>query len=64
MDPEIRALLNRPTISVPEAGRLFGLSRNASYEAVRRGDIPSLQMGRLIKVPTAPIRRKLGIEAA
>jgi hypothetical protein len=31
------------TLSVPEAGRLyFDLARNASYEAARRGEIPTL----------------------
>lgn len=31
------------TISVPEAGRrYFGLSRNGSYDAARRGEIPTI----------------------
>jgi hypothetical protein len=36
------------TISVPEAGRWLGLGRNASYEAARRGDIPTIKIGRLL----------------
>jgi len=42
------------TISVPEAGRLyFNLSRNASYAAVKRGDIPVIRVGRSLRaVPT------------
>ena len=41
------------TLSVPEAGRLyFGLSRNGSYSAARRGEIPTVQVGRLLRVPT------------
>ena len=32
------------TLTVPEAGRVyFSLGRNASYEAARRGDIPTIQ---------------------
>jgi excisionase family DNA binding protein len=44
---------NRPlTLTVPEAGkRYFGLSRNASYAAVARGDIPTIKIGRLLRVP-------------
>ena len=48
------------TLSVPEAGKLyFGLSRNASYEAAARGDIPVIQVGRLKRVPIAAMERKL-----
>jgi hypothetical protein len=48
------------TISVPEAGaRYFGLSRNASYAAAARGDIPTLSIGRLKRVPVRAMERKL-----
>jgi len=40
------------TISVPEAGkRLADLSRNASYAAAARGEIPTIRLGRLLRVP-------------
>jgi hypothetical protein len=40
------------TISVPEAGRLyFDMSRGASYQAAERGDIPTVRIGRLLRVP-------------
>jgi hypothetical protein len=45
---------------VPEAGaRYFGLSRNASYAAAARGDIPTLSIGRLKRVPVRAMERKL-----
>jgi excisionase family DNA binding protein len=47
------------TISVPEAGRWLGLGRNASYEAARRGDIPTIKIGRLLRVPLVALERKL-----
>jgi excisionase family DNA binding protein len=47
------------TMSVPEAGRWLGLGRNASYEAARRGDIPTIKIGRLIRVPVVALERKL-----
>lgn len=40
------------TITVPEAGkRYFGMSRGASYAAAERGEIPTLRIGRLLRVP-------------
>jgi hypothetical protein len=48
------------TLTVPEAGRrYFDLSRNASYEAARRGDIPTIKIGRLLRVPVMAMERKL-----
>lgn len=46
------------TMSVPEAGRLyFGLSRNGSYQAVERREIPVIKVGRLLRVPVAAMER-------
>jgi hypothetical protein len=40
------------TISVPEAGmKYFGLCRNAAYDAAARGEIPTIKVGRLLRVP-------------
>jgi hypothetical protein len=48
------------TISVPEAGRrYFGLARGASYEAAKRGDIPTLRVGRMKRVPIRTLERML-----
>ncbi|MGF6433582.1 helix-turn-helix domain-containing protein [Bradyrhizobium elkanii] len=48
------------TISVPEAGRLyFGLSRNAAYAAAERGEIPTVKIGRLLKVPIRAMEQML-----
>lgn len=43
------------TMKVEEAGRILGIGRNAAYEGVRRGEIPSLKIGGRILVP----RRRL-----
>jgi hypothetical protein len=50
-----------PTITVPEAGkRYFGLARNASYEAAKRGTIPTIKVGpRTYRVPVRVIERML-----
>ena len=48
------------TLTVPQAGKLyFDLGRNASYEAARRGEIPTIKIGRLLRVPVAAMERKL-----
>jgi hypothetical protein len=48
------------TMTVPEAGRVyFDLGRNASYEAARRGEIPTIRIGRLLRVPVVALERKL-----
>jgi hypothetical protein len=50
------------TISVPEAGRrYFGLSRNGSYAAAARGDIPTIKIGRLLRVPVRAVERMLDV---
>jgi hypothetical protein len=48
------------TMTVPDAGReYFNLGRNASYDAARRGDIPTIRIGRLLRVPVVAMERKL-----
>jgi len=54
--------LSRATISVPDAGKLFfGLAKNASYDAAKRGDFDTLTIGGKILVPVAPIAQRLGL---
>lgn len=50
-----------PTIGVEEAGRWIGLGRSASYDAAGRGEIPTIKIGRRLVVPTALLRRMLGL---
>jgi hypothetical protein len=54
------AIDNELTISVPEAGkRYFGLSRNASYDAAARGDLPVIRIGRLLRCPVRALEAML-----
>jgi hypothetical protein len=56
--------LSRPTIPVPDAGRLFfGIGRNAAYDAAKRGDFETIEIGGRIVVPVAPLAAKLGLRA-
>jgi excisionase family DNA binding protein len=48
------------TISVPEAGRKYlNLSRDGSYAAANRGEIPTIRVGRLLRVPVKAMERLL-----
>jgi hypothetical protein len=47
------------TYDVPEAGAMVGLNRNASYAAAKRGDIPTIRFGKLLKVPKPAWHKKL-----
>jgi hypothetical protein len=42
---------HRLVYNVPEAGALAGLGRNASYDAAKRGEIPTLRLGGRLLVP-------------
>lgn len=54
--------LSRPTIPVPDAGRLFfGIGRNAAYDAAKRGEIPTMKVGGRIVVPVVALAEKLGL---
>lgn len=66
MDEEIRsAIMNKLTVPLwPIAGRALGLGRNATYEAAERGEIPTIKVGRKKPVPTAVLRKMLGVEVA
>jgi excisionase family DNA binding protein len=47
------------TMSVADAGRLLGYSRNTAYEAIQRGELPVIKLGRKMRVPRAAIERLL-----
>lgn len=46
-----------PTVDVPTAARLLGISRSHAFELVKRGEFPCrvLQVGRRNRVPTSAL---------
>ena len=58
---ELHSELSKLTISVPVAGKVLGLSRDAAYDAARSGDLPTLRFGRRVVVPTSKLREMLGL---
>ena len=60
---EIRKLLNEnAAVSLADAGKVLGLIRGSTYAAAANGDIKTLRLGRLLKVPTAWLREKLDLK--
>jgi len=59
------ALALPPVVNISTAAEVLGLGRSAAYELVRNGQWPTpiLRLGRLIKVPTAPLIALVGIDA-
>ncbi len=47
------------TMTVEEAGQLLGIGRSSAYGAIRRGELPSLKIGRRILVPRSALFRKI-----
>src|SRR5262245_7685864 len=68
-DVHLRSSINRSalmseettlTMSVPAAGKkYFGLSRNGAYDAAARGDLPTIRIGRLLRVPVRALEKML-----
>lgn len=58
---ELENLLDKPTVSVPEAGAALGMAKNASYLAAQNGEfpLPVIRIGGKMRVPTAALRRLL-----
>ena len=51
--------MDRLTYTVTEAAVLLGISRTTAYECVRRGEIPSLTLGRRVVISRAALERML-----
>ena len=54
----------RRTFTVPEAARLLGIGRSAAYDAARRGELPTLRIGRRILVPRAALEQLLSLSCS
>ena len=62
---EIQKLLSRPTITPAElaASGIFPLGRNGIYDAIKRGDIATIDLGHRKAIVCATLRRQLGLDA-
>jgi excisionase family DNA binding protein len=49
----------RKTLTILEAANALGIGRNAAYEAARRGEIPTIRIGKRLLVPLVALERML-----
>jgi len=50
---------NRVVLTVEEAAEVLKISRPSAYQAVQRGEIPIIRIGRRILVPVAALEKLL-----
>lgn len=60
-EEQIRVL--PPVVDVPTAAAVLGIGRTAAYELIRTQAWPTpvLRLGKLIRVPTAPLLQLVGV---
>lgn len=51
LDRALGPLAGRATATVDEIVPVIGVSRSACFDAIRRGDLPSIRVGRRVLVP-------------
>jgi hypothetical protein len=65
-EPTLQEILEdirtKPTVPLwPHVGTVLGISRGSTYAAARRGDFELLEVGRLKRAISAPLRKRLGL---
>lgn len=53
--PVSRTMPQRVLLTVEEAAEQLGIGRTKTYELVKKGEIESIQIGRLRRIPTSAI---------
>jgi len=51
---------SRSVFTVQEVAKLLGIGRISAYQAVERGDVPAVRLGRRIVIPKAAFYLKFG----
>lgn len=54
---------DRHVLTVDETAAILRLNRRTAYDAVNRGDIPSVRLGKRLLVPVAALNAMLGATA-
>jgi hypothetical protein len=62
MEDFAKLLNENATLPLERAGQILGLKRGATYAAARAGEIRTIRFGRLLKVPTAWLKQRLGLD--
>jgi excisionase family DNA binding protein len=51
----------RQALKLDEVGKRLGVSRGSVYAAAKRGEIPTIRIGRLLLVPVPALERMLDV---
>jgi excisionase family DNA binding protein len=51
--------MEKLTLTVEETAKMLGIGRNSAYEAVARGEIPVIRVGKRLLVPKAALEKLL-----
>lgn len=62
--PRLPAIDQRLCITVPEAAKMLGISRNFGYELVKRRELPVVKFGKRLLIPRAALEKMLEKEVA
>jgi excisionase family DNA binding protein len=57
--PRYDTIDRRLCVTVPEAAKMLGISRNFCYQLVREGKLPSIRFGKRILIPLAALEKML-----
>jgi len=53
---------DKPVLTAPEVAQILGLSLRSVRSAMANGDLPVVRVGGRVWVPTAALRRLLGVD--
>ncbi|MGW0048369.1 helix-turn-helix domain-containing protein [Nocardia cyriacigeorgica] len=62
MGAVIQRITDAPTVSVDDAAAVLGIGRSTAYNGVASGEIPSIRVGRRVRVPSNWIRERLSLD--
>lgn len=57
--PRLADEVKRLCITVPEAAKMLGISRNFAYELVKRKELPVRKFGKRLLIPRAQLEKML-----
>jgi len=61
-EAKVEKFCKKKTLTIPETAEILGIGRSSAYEAARRGEIPTIRIGKLLLVPAAQLDRLLNGE--
>jgi excisionase family DNA binding protein len=63
MKQVLRDITENPTVKPwPHVGVALGISRGSVYDLIARNELEIIRVGRTIRVITAPLRKRLGLD--